>query len=70
MFLPSRLLYSCGAAAIALALAAPAQAQARLPLAPPPPDATVVAIDSGELVVDIGSTKGVHDGDVLELWRP
>ena len=36
----------------------------------PPPDATVVAIDSGDLVVDIGATKGVHEGEVLELWRP
>ena len=35
-----------------------------------PADATVIAIDSGDLVVDIGSAKGVHEGDVLELWRP
>jgi hypothetical protein len=65
--LPSaRLLYSSGAAALALAVTTPASAQAR----PAPPDATVVAIDAGELVVDIGTTRGVHDGDVLELWRP
>jgi hypothetical protein len=65
--LPSaRLLYSTGAAALVLAVATPAAAQAR----PAPPEATVVAIDAGELVVDIGTTRGVHDGDVLELWRP
>ena len=61
----ARLLYSSGAAALALAVTAPAQAQV-----PPPADATVVAIDSGELVVDIGATRGVRDGDLLELWRP
>ena len=62
----TRLLYSAGASALALAVTTPASAQAR----PGAPDATVVAIDAGELVVDIGTTRGVHDGDVLELWRP
>ena len=62
----ARLLYISGAAALALAVARPAHAQAH----PAPGDATVVAIDSGELVVDIGATRGVRDGDVLELWRP
>jgi hypothetical protein len=29
------------------------------------------ALDAGTpLVVDIGTSRGVHDGDVLELWRP
>ncbi len=62
----ARLLYISSAAALALAVARPAHAQAH----PAPGDATVVAIDSGELVVDIGATRGVRDGDVLELWRP
>lgn len=70
MFLPARLVSSCGAAAVAFALAAPAAAQNAPGRAPAAADATVVAIDSGELVVDIGSANGVHDGDVLELWRP
>ncbi|MDB4936972.1 MAG: hypothetical protein JWP87_3944 [Labilithrix sp.] len=34
------------------------------------PEGTVVAIDTGELVVDVGSAKGVHEGDLVELWRP
>jgi hypothetical protein len=63
---PARLLHLCSAAALALAVARPAHAQPH----PPPGDATVVAIDSGELVVDIGATRGVRDGDLLELWRP
>ncbi|MCU0691136.1 MAG: hypothetical protein MUF54_07035 [Polyangiaceae bacterium] len=32
--------------------------------------ATVVALDDGDLVVDIGSSKGAAVGDVVELWRP
>ena len=70
MFQHARLLYSCGAAAAVFALAAPAHAQSAPNHAPPAADATVIAIDSGDLVVDIGETKGVHEGDVLELWRP
>lgn len=35
-----------------------------------PREGTVVAIDAGELVVDIGATRGVRDGDLVELWRP
>lgn len=70
-----RLLYSGAAAAVVLAVAVPARAQsapaaAHGTAAPAPPDATVVAIDTGDLVVDIGSAKGMHEGDVLELWRP
>ncbi len=33
-------------------------------------EGTVVAIDSGELVVDLGAAKGAKDGDLVELWRP
>ena len=60
-----RLLYSMAAATALVASSLPARAQSA-----PPPDATVVAIDAGDLVVDIGATKGVHEGEVLELWRP
>ena len=35
-----------------------------------PREGTVVAIDAGELVVDLGIARGVHSGDVVELWRP
>jgi hypothetical protein len=31
---------------------------------------TVVAIDSGELVVDMGADRGVTEGQLVELWRP
>jgi hypothetical protein len=33
-------------------------------------EGTVVAIDSGDLVVDIGSANGARVGQVIELWRP
>jgi hypothetical protein len=33
-------------------------------------DATVIAIDSGDLVIDLGLAKGARDGQVVELWRP
>jgi hypothetical protein len=50
---------------VALATAAPrasAQSRAR--------DSTVLAVESGELVVDLGKEKGAHEGQVVELWRP
>jgi len=37
---------------------------------PSTPDGTVIAIDSGDLVLDLGAAKGVHEGDLVELWRP
>ena len=46
-------------------LSAKAQAEA-----PRVPDGTMIAIDTGELVLDLGATKNVHDGDRVELWRP
>lgn len=30
----------------------------------------VVALDGGEVIVDLGKKQGLGDGDVLELWRP
>jgi hypothetical protein len=46
----------------------PAPRAAGAPLAPP--EATVLAIDSGDLVVDLGTNKGVKEGQIVELWRP
>jgi hypothetical protein len=33
-------------------------------------EGAVVSLDAGELVVDLGSARGLSDGDVVELWRP
>ncbi|HVH47332.1 MAG TPA: hypothetical protein VM925_33585, partial [Labilithrix sp.] len=33
-------------------------------------DGTVLAIDSGDLVVDVGAVRGVREGQLVELWRP
>jgi hypothetical protein len=33
-------------------------------------EGNVVAIDAGELVIDLGSLRGASDGDLVELWRP
>jgi len=30
----------------------------------------VVAIEGGDLILDLGSTRGVSEGEHLELWRP
>src|SRR5688572_28381597 len=54
------------ACACVVGVSAVASAQGR----PSAADGTVVAIDSGDLVLDIGEAKGVHDGVVVELWRP
>jgi hypothetical protein len=47
-----------------IAVAAPGHAQTR------PREGTVVALDNGDLVVDLGTSKGAHDGEIVELWRP
>jgi len=62
-----RLPLAAAAAVAALVIGGAAHAQHA---AAPAPAGTVVAIDSGELVVDLGGAKGVHEGDVVELWRP
>ncbi len=33
-------------------------------------EGVIVALDGGELVVDLGALRGAHEGDVVELWRP
>ena len=53
---------------LAAAQGATAPRAASAPLAPP--EATVLAIDSGDLVVDLGTNKGVKEGQIVELWRP
>jgi hypothetical protein len=65
---------------MALALGAASSIPTRLVHAadPPPKTAldpaaisgTVVKLDAGDVLVDIGAKKGAVDGDVLELWRP
>ena len=30
----------------------------------------VVAMDGPDVVIDLGSTQGLHSGDVVEIWRP
>jgi hypothetical protein len=65
-----RLLSSTCIVALVVAVPASASAQAAGPTRAGPPDAAVVAIDTGELVLDVGAAKGVHDGDLVELWRP
>lgn len=59
------------ASALLLATAVPrlARAQARS-TTKPAREGTVVALDGGDLVVDLGASKGVHEGEVVELWRP
>ena len=51
-------------------LSAAASAQGTLPVRPAAPDAAIIAIDTGELVLDVGAARGVHEGDLVELWRP
>lgn len=53
---------------LAAAQSATAPRAVGAPLAPP--EATVLAIDSGDLVVDLGTNKGARDGQIVELWRP
>ena len=57
------------AAALLLFETSPAAAQTPQP-ASPSVTATVVSIDDGDLVLDLGTTKGAQVGDVVELWRP
>lgn len=32
--------------------------------------ATVVSLDAGDIVIDLGASQGVQPGDEVELWRP
>jgi hypothetical protein len=54
------------AVAIALLVATtPSSAQTT-----PTLEGTVLLLDGGDVVVDLGKARGVGDGDVVELWRP
>ena len=67
----ARLLFTTlGTVALVATAAAPARAQATAASPARAHDGTVIAIDGGDLVLDLGTTKGVHDGDVVEIWRP
>ena len=66
----SRLLSSTCLVALGVALPASGWAQSAAPARPASADAAVVAIDTGELVLDVGAARGVHEGDLVELWRP
>jgi hypothetical protein len=62
---------------VTLASLAPKLAAAQVAAAPraigaplAPPEATVLAIDSGDLVIDLGTNKGAREGQIVELWRP
>ncbi len=70
MSLRSRLLSSTCTLALVVAVPAAASAQALASGRAASADAAVVAIDTGELVLDVGAARGVHDGDLVELWRP
>lgn len=70
MFLRSHLLSRTCTVALVLGLPAAASAQATAPGRADAANAAVVAIDTGELVLDVGAARGVHDGDLVELWRP
>lgn len=55
-------------AAVALAIlvaATPSSAQTG-----PTLEGTVLLLDGGDVVVDLGKARGIGDGDVVELWRP
>jgi hypothetical protein len=57
---------ACVAIVAGLGLAAAHAARAQQTNA----EASVVAIETDDLLVDIGSARGAIDGDVVELWRP
>ena len=55
---------------VASFLVAPLSRAAPEPLSKPAAEGTVAAIDTGDLVLDIGSAAGIRPGQVVELWRP
>lgn len=54
------------ALALAWALATSPAAAQQAPVI----EGTVLMLDGGDVVVDVGKARGVVDGDVVELWRP
>ncbi|MFI5298878.1 MAG: hypothetical protein ACHREM_12340 [Polyangiales bacterium] len=61
-------------AVFATPLLLPSVARAALTIAAPastaPLEGTVLLLDGADLVIDLGTQRGVHDGDRLELYRP
>ena len=35
-----------------------------------PQEGSLVAVDAEDLILDVGSTRGARDGDIVDLWRP
>jgi hypothetical protein len=58
---------SVAAALLVLALAGPTSAQ---PTGAAEVSGTVLALDGGELVLDVGAAQGLATGTTVELWRP
>ncbi|MDB4995780.1 MAG: hypothetical protein JWM74_3212, partial [Myxococcaceae bacterium] len=56
----------------ALAHRAGAQGPAPAPASSVAPavEGTVLAIEGGDLVLDLGTLRGARTGDVVEIWRP
>lgn len=63
-------------AALCVMAGAPPRAHAEPPPRPGPASAPaeivgrVVGLDEDDLLVDLGTADGLHDGSVLEIWRP
>lgn len=49
---------------------APINVRAQDGAPPPTTEGTVIAIDSGDLVIDLGNARGAREGQTVELWRP
>ncbi len=58
------------AVAAALLLAGPAWADEPAKAGPAEQVGTVLALDAGEIVVDLGQGEGLSAGSTVELWRP
>ncbi len=59
-----------GHAGVALAAPPPPTPHATPPPRPAPPEGTVLSVQGGDVIVDLGRDRGATDDEVLELWRP
>jgi hypothetical protein len=62
-----RLLVSLAFSAV---VACPSAVVAQTPARAPDTESAVVAVETDDLVVDFGSTRGAIEGESVELWRP
>lgn len=62
-FWPHRRALALVSAIAALTAASPARAEGV-------EEGTVIALDAGDLVLDLGALRGAAEGDLVELWRP